>query len=100
MIFVYNSKHKKYLWNVGLLAYQSGQTLITDVNQEALYKWRGNIGLINATDYVKASTNTECTVVVIKIVDFHVKITIIYLKMIIIGLWHHNHIHLHRLFGQ
>ncbi len=55
------SQINKHLWNVGLLAYQSGQTLTTDLAQEAAYKWRGNIGLINATDYIKASTNTECT---------------------------------------
>jgi len=50
-----------HLFNVGPLASVSGQTLETDVNQEKAYKWRGNIGLINPTDYVRASINTGCT---------------------------------------
>jgi len=50
-----------HLWSVGTLNYGSGQTLETDVSQEKAYKWRGKVGLINASDYVKASTNASCT---------------------------------------
>jgi len=50
-----------HLWNVGPLNYGSGQTLETDVSQEKAYKWRGKVGLINPSDYVKASTNSSCT---------------------------------------
>jgi len=49
-----------HLWNVGPLASINGQTLETDVSQEKAYKWRGKVGLINPSDYVKASTNTGC----------------------------------------
>jgi len=50
-----------HLWNVGPLAYKSGQALEIDVSQEKAYKWRGKVGLINPSDYVKASTNSSCT---------------------------------------
>lgn len=46
--------------NVGSLKNSSIQTLETDVSQENAYKWRGKISVINVTDYVKASTNTNC----------------------------------------
>jgi len=50
-----------HIYNVGLLKSEEGQTLETDMSQESTYKWKGKIALINATDYVKASTNTACT---------------------------------------
>jgi len=49
-----------HTYNVGLLARISGQTLETDIVQESAYKWKGKIALINATDYVRASTNSAC----------------------------------------
>ncbi len=49
-----------HMWNVGVLAENSSQTLETDIAQEKAYKWRGKVGLINPTDYVKASTDTSC----------------------------------------
>jgi len=52
-----------HLWNVGPLAYVRGQSLETSVSQEKAYKWRGKIGLINPSDYVKATTNTSCTTI-------------------------------------
>jgi len=55
-----------HLWNVGQVkgpssTETSGPDLNTNVKHENKYKWRGNIGLINVTDYVKASTNANCT---------------------------------------
>jgi len=50
-----------HLWNAGPLNYGSGQSLETDVSQEKAYKWRGKVGLINPTDYIKSSTNAICT---------------------------------------
>lgn len=50
-----------HLWHVGPLATSSNQTLEIDIEQEKAYKWRGNIGLINPSDYIKASIDTSCT---------------------------------------
>jgi len=50
-----------HTYNVGPLARTSSQTLATDISQEAAYKWKGKIGLLNVTDYVRASTNSNCT---------------------------------------
>jgi len=55
------SKIATHTYNVGHLKYTSGQTLATDISQESAYKWRGQIALINATDYVRASLNSNCT---------------------------------------
>lgn len=49
-----------HVWNVGILARNANQTLETDVSQEKSYKWRGKIGLISPTDYIKSSTNEKC----------------------------------------
>jgi len=49
-----------HLWNVGPLL-DTNQTLETSVSQEKAYKWRGKVGLINPSDYVKATTNASCT---------------------------------------
>jgi len=51
-----------HLWNVGPL-YPLNQALEIDISQEKSYKWRGNVGLINPSDYVKASTYATCTTV-------------------------------------
>lgn len=55
------SKISNHSFNVGLLAYTSGQTLTTDITQEKSYTWKGKVGLANATDYVRASTDSSCT---------------------------------------
>ena len=47
-------------WNVGNLAYNSGQTLATDISQEKIYTWVGRVGLINPSEFVRASTNSKC----------------------------------------
>lgn len=48
-------------FNVGLLDDNSEQTLETDIEQEKTYTWKGNIALINVTDYVRASSDSACT---------------------------------------
>ena len=48
-------------WNVGLVSNTSGQLLGTDIQQEKALTWQGRVGLLSDTDYVKASSNTECT---------------------------------------
>jgi len=55
------NKIATHTYNVGPLSYSSSQTLATEITQEQAYKWEGKIGLINTTDYVRASTNTSCT---------------------------------------
>ncbi len=54
------SKIVTHIFNVGLV--QSDETsLLNTVAQEQTYKWQGKVGLMNASDYVKASTNSACT---------------------------------------
>jgi len=55
------NKIVSHTYNIGPLNRASGQTLEADIAQESTYKWSGKIALINATDYVRASTNTSCT---------------------------------------
>jgi len=54
------NKIATHTFNIGPLNYASGQTLATDISQESTYKWNGKIALVNATDYVRASTNSAC----------------------------------------
>ena len=49
------------VYKVGVLKNQSGQTTSTDVSQVKAAKWKGKVGLIDATEYVRASTNSSCT---------------------------------------
>ena len=37
------------------------ETIALDSQQEKSYVWNGNVGLIQVTDYLKASTDTSCT---------------------------------------
>ncbi len=46
-------------WNVGPTAWNQ-TNLSESIKEESVYKWKGKIALMNATDYVKASTNSEC----------------------------------------
>ena len=55
------SKITTHKFNVGILNYESNQTLGTDIIQEKAYTWKGKVGLANASDYVRASTDTSCT---------------------------------------
>lgn len=50
-----------HYFNVGKVSRTSGQLLETDVQQEKENKWKGNIGLITTSDYVRASNNNACT---------------------------------------
>lgn len=49
-----------HIWNVGPLD-QANKTLEQSLIEESSYKWRGKVGLIYPTDYVKASINSSCT---------------------------------------
>jgi len=63
-----NEEDKKYIvehnFNVGtpgrgnITEYED---IATDAQQEALYKWRGKIGLMTVTEILKATSNTTCT---------------------------------------
>jgi len=37
------------------------EDITTDINQEALYKWNGKVGLMNVTDILKTTSNNACT---------------------------------------
>ena len=52
-----------HVYNIGPVLYnkQTNQTLETDIAQEKKYKWTGKIGLMNVSDFVKASNNPNCT---------------------------------------
>lgn len=50
-----------HLWNVGLVLLKSGQLIATDISQEKALTWQGRVGLITASEYVRASTNSQCT---------------------------------------
>ena len=56
----YSNLITSHTWNVGSV--NDGETnLQTSVNEEKTETWDGKIGLMNVTDYVKASTNSACT---------------------------------------
>ena len=50
-----------HLWNVGLVSDTNGQPTATDIAQEKAFTWQGRVGLMTASEYVRASTNSECT---------------------------------------
>ena len=54
------SKIVTHMFNVGVTKYGE-KSLSNTISQEQAYKWRGKVGLMTASDYVKASTNSECT---------------------------------------
>ena len=49
-------------YNIGPVLYnkRTNQSLETDIAQEKRYKWTGKIGLMNVSDFVKASNNPNC----------------------------------------
>jgi len=49
-----------HIFNTGVVNYKSGQTLEMDIEQEKANKWKGKIGLINLSDYIKASRDANC----------------------------------------
>ena len=48
-----------HLFNVGVTK-SSETSLANTITQEQTYKWLGKVGLMNPSDYVKASTNSAC----------------------------------------
>ena len=55
----YIVSHNFYVGTPG--NYQDEETIAVDSQQEKSYVWNGNVGLIQATDYLKASTDSTCT---------------------------------------
>ena len=51
---------QSHLFNVGILENDNSQSLQGAITQEKEYTWKGNIGLMSATDYVRASTDVNC----------------------------------------
>ena len=49
-----------HMFNVGATEYNE-TNLSNTITQEQTYKWKGKVGLMNPSDYVKASTNSACT---------------------------------------
>ena len=49
------------IFKVGLLETETGQTLDTDINLINAVKWKGRVGLIDVTEFVRANSNPECT---------------------------------------
>ena len=54
------SKIVTHTFNVGV-PLSTEESLSNVVTKEKAYKWKGKVGLITASDYVKASTNSACT---------------------------------------
>ncbi len=55
---------QSHTFNIGCVQYldESGNDSIEkNIAGEKMYKWTGNVGLINVSDLLKASTNTACT---------------------------------------
>ena len=49
-----------HMFNVGVTK-RDETNLSNTISQEQTYKWKGKVGLMNPSDYVKASTNSACT---------------------------------------
>ena len=48
------------IFKVGVLVHKEGQTLTEDINQVSATKWKGKVALIDATEYIRASTDNTC----------------------------------------
>ncbi len=48
------------VYKIGVL-YYSNSNMTTDMNQLNAAKWKGKVGLIDPSEYVRASTNSSCT---------------------------------------
>ncbi|MCI9063621.1 MAG: hypothetical protein HFJ17_03360, partial [Clostridia bacterium] len=48
---------QEHSWAIGIVSYQN-QNLEEQIQAENLVTWTGNIGLISASDYLRANTNT------------------------------------------
>ncbi|MBR3199152.1 MAG: hypothetical protein IKG27_03960 [Bacilli bacterium] len=51
----------EHTYNVGLVSNTSGQLTATDISQEKALTWKGRVGLLTVSEYVRASTNSACT---------------------------------------
>ena len=57
---IVQSKIVTHMFNVGVTKYNE-TNLSNTITQEQTYKWKGKVGLMTVSDYVKASTNSACT---------------------------------------
>ena len=56
----------KHDFNVGIVDYSTITTIVDkglkkEKTEESSFKWKGNIGLLNITEFVESSINPECT---------------------------------------
>ena len=52
------NKITNHIFNVGLI--QNGETSLSNtISQEQTYKWKGKVGLMTISDYIKTNTNME-----------------------------------------
>ncbi len=51
---------KDAIYKVGPIYYTEGQELSIDISNVSQVKWKGKIALIDATEYIRASTNPNC----------------------------------------
>ena len=57
-----SNKIEVHTFNVGPVRRDiSSDTLSVNMSQEEAYKWKGKVGLMTSTDYVKGSNNSACT---------------------------------------
>jgi len=65
--YAINNSYTKYiktsLWNIGTpsINWDGKPTLVNMVDNEKMYKWSGKVGLITASEYIRANTNSSCT---------------------------------------
>lgn len=52
---------ENHIFNVGTPGNFDTENIAIDVSQEALYKWKGRVGLMTVTEFLKATTDTGCT---------------------------------------
>ena len=57
---IVQSKIVTHMFNVGVTK-DKETNLSNTITQEQTYKWKGKVGLMTVSDYVKASTNSACT---------------------------------------
>lgn len=48
------------MYKVGVVKESTSQKIRTDIDQASAVKWKGKIGLIDITEFVRASTNNNC----------------------------------------
>ena len=49
------------VYNVGLIDTSSSKSTISDISYVSATKWKGKLGLINISEYVRANSSDNCT---------------------------------------